>query len=245
MKKCFKVSLSLLAAFAISSANAEPVIEKVIDEPLLNRVQASLPGKVSAVYVSELPGIYEVHTESKQVLYTDENGKLFIIGGQLVDFKQRVNYTQDRKALTQLVPWDSLPHTAGFTVKKGNGERKVAVFTDPDCPFCKRLEVDLKDVDNVTISYFMLPIDRIHPKARAKAGAVLCAPDKAKAWSDLIANDKLDPSAPTCLLPIDQISKFAVANRIGATPTLVNSAGYVIEGAPKKDRLEAFLNGKL
>ena len=65
MKKCFKVSLSLLAAFAISTANAEPVIEKVIDEPLLNRVQASLPGKVSAVYVSELPGIYEVHTESK------------------------------------------------------------------------------------------------------------------------------------------------------------------------------------
>ena len=137
-----------------------------------------------------------------------------------------------------------IPTNFAFTVKKGDGSRKLAVFTDPDCPYCKKIETELQDVDNVTIYYFMLPIDKLHPNARKKAAIVWCSKDKATAWYDMMLKAKNPEGDSTCDTPLDQISKFASMFRISATPTLINDAGAIMEGAPRKAQLQSFMNAK-
>jgi thiol:disulfide interchange protein DsbC len=239
MKKYFTL---LLLASSIFTSSAQTLIEEVKDQELINRIQLNQPGRVNSVYMTELKGLYEVHTQDRQILYTDSDAKFFILNAQLVDFVTKTNFTQDRKSKTQLVPWDQLPLKAAFTVTKGNGLRKLAVFTDPDCPFCKRLENDLQSVDNVTISYFLLPIDSLHPTARGKSVAVWCNKDKIKAWNDLMIKATSPEAVPTCENPLKEIASFASSRRIKATPTIINKYGQVIEGYPKLPQLEAFIS---
>lgn len=244
-KTLLTLALSFATTFSWSqSAQPQVMIEDVVDEQLVARIQSNQPGKVAAIYKSEIDGIYEIHTKEKQIFYTDANAKHFFINAQLVDFRNRLNFTKERKMLTNLVPWDSLPHSASFTVKKGTGERKLAVFTDPDCPFCAKLESDLKNLNDITISYFLLPIDSLHPNARKKAASVMCSKDKASAWDALMSKKSVDSSSPLCFTQIDEIARFAKEYRIQATPTLINGSGYILEGAPPPDRLDAFVSGK-
>jgi thiol:disulfide interchange protein DsbC len=237
--------LLAFAFVAISSfsAYAQVAMEKVRDADLIARIETNQPSKVNAIYKTEIADLYEVHTQDRQIYFTNSEGKFFVIGGQLVDFKSRINFTAERKSNNEKIEWADLPFTASFTVKKGTGERKLAVFTDPDCPYCKRLEADLKSVDNVTISYFLLPIDKIHPQARAKAISVWCSANKGASWDALMATGDIEANSK-CEHPLDAIQKFADLHKINGTPTLINASGFIIPGAPKKEKLEQFITAK-
>jgi len=240
MKTLFLIA-SIFAA--ISPSFSQVLIDEVNDSAFISKVQTTLPGKIVNIYKTEIKGIFEVHTENRQIVYTDSEAKYYLIGAQLVDFKTKTNFSQERKAKTDVIKWDQLPNSAAFTVKKGDGTRKVAVFTDPDCPHCKKLEDLLKEVNNVTISYFLLPIPSLHPNAINKAASVLCSPDKAAAWSNLMEKKIVNKDAPECNTSLDVIARFASAMQIRSTPTIINNAGQIIEGAPNKiEQLNEFIS---
>jgi thiol:disulfide interchange protein DsbC len=126
---------------------------------------------------------------------------------------------------------------------KGDGSRKIAIFTDPDCPYCKRLEHELAKVSNVTVYVFLLPLPQLHPDAPRKARAVWCSADPAKAWDALMLEGQ-EPAAPgpECKDPIAEVAKVADAIGIRGTPGVAFANGKLVPGAIGAEQIEQYLN---
>jgi thiol:disulfide interchange protein DsbC len=136
------------------------------------------------------------------------------------------------------VSWDALPLDLAFKRVKGNGSRKLAIFSDADCPYCKKLESDLKGIDNVTIYTFLFPIDTLHPDSARKSSIIWCSDDRAKAWDEYFASGKLPDNKGECSTPIEQTALLGQKLHVNATPTLVFADGTLIPGALATERLE-------
>lgn len=203
--------------------------------------EARFPGaKVSSVSKIALPGIYEVVADGNQIAYVDEKAE-FLILGEIVDLKSRRNLTRDKVDQLMAIRFDSLPLQNAIKMVKGDGKRVMAVFSDVDCPFCKKLEPELAKLDNVTVYTFLYPIASLHPNAGAKSKQVWCSKDRLKAWEDLMLNGKQPAKVGDCKNPVDD--NIALGQKLGitGTPTLVFANGKRVPGYIPADRIEALL----
>ena len=196
--------------------------------------------------VTKIPNIdlYEVIIGT-DVYYTDDKVQ-YLVEGSLIDLKTEQNLTAERQRELKETPisWNDLPLDLAFKKVKGKGERKVAVFSDPDCPFCKRLENTLKDVDNVTIYTFLFPLVGLHPQAVERSRAIWCSPDRNKAWDEYMLKG-LQPSAPKdCENPVDKVLAYGQKKNINSTPTMVFASGKRLNGAYPREAIEQNLSGK-
>lgn len=146
-------------------------------------IQAAYP-KLHVEKISKTPynGLYEVYLNG-QIIYTDDKFSFLIVEGRLVDPKTKTDVTRERLEALTRIDFSTLPLDQAIKVVKGNGSRKIAVFSDPDCPYCKRLEDrELSKIDNVTVYTFLYPLEQLHPDAGRKATAIWCSADRGKAW---------------------------------------------------------------
>jgi thiol:disulfide interchange protein DsbC len=234
MKRLF-VPLLALSALSPLALHAD---EAAIRQALTQRY-AKMP--IKSVTATAIPGIYEVFTGG-QVVYADENGEHLLVGS-LVETRTRTNLTQQRMESLSAVKFDSLPFEKAITLVKGKGERKIAVFSDPDCPYCKKLEKELTNLDNLTVYLFLMPLAELHPQAVGLAKDIWCAEDRAKAWSGYMLDGKKPESGKTCDNPVDAIAKLAGELGINGTPAIILSNGRRLEGAVPAAKLEAMLSG--
>jgi thiol:disulfide interchange protein DsbC len=209
-------------------------------------VKAALKAKFAEIVVDSVrktpyDGLYEFVSEN-QVFYTDRNVN-YIVLGRLIDTKSRRDLTEERMRDLMRVKFDSLPLDDAIKIVKGNGKRRLAVFSDPDCPYCKRLEGELDKINDVTLYFFLYPIDGLHPGATQKAKAVWCAPDRAKAWNDLM-HKGIVPQSAACNTPVEKIRALGAKLKITGTPTLIFSDGQRVPGAIPADQMEKLLAGK-
>jgi thiol:disulfide interchange protein DsbC len=214
----------------------------VVEDRLRARSPASArDGLESITKLPEL-GLYEVVSNGNRIFYTDAKGDFGLVGN-LIDLKTRVNLTQQRQEELNVVDFGSLPLDKAIVKVKGDGSRKLAIFTDPDCPFCKRLEHELAKVSNVTVYVFLLPLPQLHPDAPRKARAVWCSADRAKAWDALMLEGK-EPAAPgpECKDPIADVAKVASDIGIQGTPGLAFVSGKLVPGAIGAEQIEQYLN---
>ena len=193
---------------------------------------------VSIGNISKTPyfGLYEVQFDD-QLVYTDAK-VTYVIVGSIYDAATKKNLTEAKQREYSRVAFDSLPLDLAFKKVKGDGSRKLVVFADPDCPFCARLEKELKSVDNVTIYTFLYPIDQLHPDAARKARMIWCSLDPVKAWDQLYESGALPKNSGDCENPVAAIRELARKLRVTATPTLVFADGTVIPGALPAQQLE-------
>jgi hypothetical protein len=105
---------------------------------------------IEEISKAPMPGLYELRVNGSEIYYTDAQAD-FLIVGNLYDTKQKRNLTEERIDKLTAVKFDSLPFKDAFTIVRGNGERKLAVFEDPNCGYCKRFERDLQTINNVTV----------------------------------------------------------------------------------------------
>jgi thiol:disulfide interchange protein DsbC len=228
---------TLLAAISSSAiANADPETAAVFAA-----LKAKYPKTpVTAVERTPIAGIYEI-AFGKTIAYTDASGRYFLFGN-VFDMQTQSDLTAPKRESLNRVAFKELPLDDAVTIVKGNGSRHMALFTDPDCPYCKRLEAELLKLDNVTIHMYLFPLAQLHPDAKAKAEAVWCAPDQAKAWRDLMLSGKL-PSVKPCDTPVDR--NLALAGRMGiqGTPYMIAADGRTLPGAAPVDQINAWLNG--
>lgn len=185
-------------------------------------------------------GLYEVFAQD-QIVYTDEKGS-FVVIGRLVDLKSGQDVTSERRGELSRVNFNDLPLSLAIKIVKGNGKRKMAVFSDPDCPFCKRLENELTKVTDVTIYTFLYPIDSLHPNAAEKARAVWCSSEQVKSWNDLMLNGVTPKATAKCDDPISKIAELGEKYRVTGTPTIIFSNGRKVPGAVPAEELEKMLN---
>ncbi|MDH5539025.1 MAG: DsbC family protein, partial [Rhizobacter sp.] len=165
----------------------------------------------------------------------------YIVGGPLLDVAANRNLTEARLEQLNAIPFESLNLDWAIKLVKGKGGRKIAIFEDPDCPFCKALEKTLMEIDDLTMYVFLYPIDQLHPEAAAKSRAVWCAPDRAKAWGEIMRSGTVPGGPATCADPIANIADFAKAHRISGTPTMVLADGRRLVGAVPRAQLEQAL----
>jgi thiol:disulfide interchange protein DsbC len=142
----------------------------------------------------------------------------------------------------KVVDFDALPIELAIVRVKGNGSRRLAVFADPDCPFCAQLEQSLQAVDDVTVYTFLYPIGELHPKAVDRATRIWCAPDRDAAWLGWVAGKREPPEAGECATPIAEIADAAPNFWVNGTPSLVFGSGRATSGAMDTDALEKLLD---
>src|SRR5262249_35693259 len=153
------------------------------------------------------------------IMYTDKAGA-YIFGGPLVETHSKRNLTAERVDERNMIDFSKLPLEKAIKTVKGTGERKLAIFADPDCPFCKRLEKEIEPMTNVTIYTFLYPLLSLHPDAERKARVIWCSKDRSNAWSEWMLRATLDDS-PACEdAPISEVTAIARDLEINSTPTL-------------------------
>jgi thiol:disulfide interchange protein DsbC len=216
---------SLAAAFAI-------VIALPATAQDLDRIKSDLRKKFPEAQIetarkSGYGGLIEV-TGGGEVFYTDEKTS-FLMLGQIIDTKTRENVTDARLRKLSAIKFDALPLESAVKIVRGNGSRRIAIFEDPNCGYCKRFERDLATISDLTIYVFLYPI--LSPESAEKSKAIWCAPDRSKAWLDLMLKDTAPGAAPACENPVDKILAFGREKRITGTPTIFFEDGERVPGA--------------
>ena len=232
------VSLTLISA-SLSLASTLAIADEA---SVKKAVEAAYPKfKVDSVTKTPFAGLYEVFMGG-QIIYTDEKMSFLIAEGVLVDSKTKRNLTSERMEELTKVDFSSLPLDQAIKVVKGNGSRKLVVFSDVDCPYCKRLEQDeLSNITDVTIYTFLYPIQQLHPDSANKSKAIWCASNRVKAWQDWILNAKLPSSVGNCEVPIERIGELAKKIGVTSTPTLFFTDGKRMLGAQPYKEIERAL----
>ena len=213
------------------------------DEASLRKAIENAYPKMTVESIVKTPysGLYEVYMNG-QIVYTDEKFSFLIAEGHLVDSKTKKDMTTERLADLSKIDFDRLPFDQAIKVVKGNGSRKMAVFSDVDCPFCKRLEQnELSTITDVTIYTFLMPLDQLHPDAANKSKAIWCAADRTKAWQDWILNGQLPKKAGNCEVPLDKVAALAKKLGVTSTPTIFFADGKRMLGAYPAAEIEKAL----
>jgi thiol:disulfide interchange protein DsbC len=192
-------------------------------------------------------GLYEILLVDGDVLYTDPDFN-YLIAGSIIETKTKTNLTdarqreiEDKKLKSLAFPFEQLPFDLAIKKVKGDGSRKVAVFSDPDCPYCRRLEKDMEKITDVTIYIFLFPIEQLHPKAPEMSRAIWCAPDRVKAWDEYMLKGVV-PKSPKCDNPVEKIVAYGQSKKITGTPTIFFADGKRVPGAIPAERFEELLN---
>jgi thiol:disulfide interchange protein DsbC len=194
--------------------------------------------KVERVTKTDYAGLYEVFIGS-EIFYTDEKVN-FVMLGNVVDAKTRANVTEARMQKLTAIKFDDLPFEQAIKLVRGNGARRLAIFEDPNCGYCKRFEQDLNSMENITA--YIFPYAILSEDSTTKSKAIWCSPDRLKAWQDQMLRGK-PPAAPkaACDTPVEKIYSLGQKLRINGTPTTFFEDGERISGAQPKERFEAKL----
>lgn len=195
--------------------------------------------KIGNIRPSPVPGMFEA-TIDTDLVYVDSTGKYLIAGG-VYELATMTNIAEARSNELFGFKWEELPFDKAIKVVRGKGTRRVAVFSDADCPFCKRIEQTFQQMDDLTVYVFLMPIDSLHPDAGRKSKIIWCAKDRVKAWLDFMLHNKLVEGKGDCPNPVDEIKALGKAKRINGTPALIFPDNRLIPGALPKERLEAEL----
>ncbi|HXU66934.1 MAG TPA: DsbC family protein [Casimicrobiaceae bacterium] len=191
---------------------------------------------VNHIEKSNYFGLYEVMLDDN-LIYTDPSAA-YVFVGSVYDTATKQNLTEARSRKLNRVAVNKLPYDLAFKRVRGDGSRKLVIFSDADCPFCHRLEGEIKNLDNVTIYTFLFPIDQLHPNAAQKSKQIWCSADKAKAWDAFFTSGKLPDNKGDCGDPVARTQALGQSLHINATPTLIFADGTTIPGALPLPQIE-------
>lgn len=197
--------------------------------------------KLGEIKATKIPGVFELN--SKEKVYIDPTGRYLMLGGKIFDTLPPAVSAQAQRAQPQEDPTPKKVDVSLLNPKnaikfvKGDGSRVLHVFSDPDCPFCKRLEGELNNVNNVTIYMYPYPLTMLHPTAKKTAISIWCNDNPTKAWKEYLQQD-IKPVDKECDNPID--SNIQLANKLGirGTPAIIGAKGDLLPGAAPANVIE-------
>jgi len=221
--------LALAGVFCLQAFAQEATIRKNLAERL-----PRLP-PIEEISKTPMPGLYEIRINNSDIFYTDEKGD-FLIQGSLIDTQALVDLTEKRVEKLSAVVFKDLPFKDAFVLKRGNGKRKIAVFEDPNCSYCKVFERDLLKVNNITVHVFLYPI--LSQDSADKSRHIWCAKDKGKAFLDWMVRDVTPPTTQCDAAALARNVELGKKLRITGTPTVIFEDGSRVPGAIGADRLE-------
>jgi len=210
-----------LASIGFAHAQSEQQIKTDLQKKLGSNA------KVKSVTPGPISGIYEVIV-GNEVFYTDKNSK-YLIQGEIINLDTGKNITEQRQSDLNRIKWSDLPQANAIKTVRGNGSRQLAIFSDPNCGYCKRLEKSLQQLDNVTLYTYLIPI--LSPDSTQKAKQIWCSSDPYKSYTDWMINGISPSGKGDCATPLDKNLALAKTYGITGTPTLFFTDGSRFPGA--------------
>ncbi|MEO8142811.1 MAG: DsbC family protein [Betaproteobacteria bacterium] len=230
------IAASLIFASASTAGADEAAVRRL--------VQDKLRGGGAIESLRKLPNaeLFEVAVRSADgilIYYIDPDASV-IIAGKAFDAKSGRDLTDERMRVLTAIKWESLPFDWALTSARGSGRRKIAVFSDPNCPYCKIFEKNLAKLDDVTVHIFLYPV--IKPESVTQTKSVWCSKDRVKAWNDLMLKDIQPRAAPDCDTPIEKLVDLGHKLGANSTPTWYLQDGSRHQGALALDDVRALLD---
>lgn len=230
-----RIFAAALALLALGASAQEATLRKNLAE--------RVPGlqKIDEISKTPVPGLFEIRVNGTDILYSDAEGN-FLIQGQIIDTRAKRNLTEERTEKLLAIDFAALPVKDAFTITRGNGKRKIAIFEDPNCSYCRRFEAELQKIDNVTIHLFLYPI--LGNDSTEKSKAIWCAKDRGKVWLDLMLRNAPVGSMPAgCDVgALARNVEFGRKYKITGTPTMVFADGSRVPGAINAQQVEKMLS---
>lgn len=219
----------LLACAVLMSSFAFANVETV----KANLIKNSPNLKIENIQTTEMQGIYSGSMQG-QVVYLNQDAK-HIIAGSMLRIQDQHNLTRDLVLKQNSVDWKKLPLSDALKTVKGNGKRQIAIFSDPNCPYCKQLELELAKLNDVTIYTFVLPLKS---QSIAPSKQLFCEKNPAQAWHDLIVSSLQPKNSKTCANPIQRNIELAKSLNLNGTPAIIFSNGFKVMGAYPAEEIE-------
>lgn len=224
----FKTGLLVVLALLPQTVFGE---DKVVDKPKL-----PLNMRIDSIRFADDLGLYEMVVD-KNIFYLTANQK-YLIAGDVVDIATLTNVTAKKREGMNKIDFGLLP--LQDAVKLSDGKRAIAVFSDPDCPFCRELHEELKRLKDTAVYVFLYPLDAIHPDAKKKSVSVWCSADKVAALDAVMASGNIQEAS--CENPVDRNIKLAVKHKINGTPAIIFDSGKVVNGFISVERINSVLD---
>ncbi|OWQ87477.1 disulfide isomerase [Roseateles aquatilis] len=238
MKLTMKSRKSLILATAMAALGLFGCTAQANEDTIRKNLATVLPKeiKIDEVRPSPIQGLWEVRIGS-EIRYTDAAGQ-YLVEGEILDLKNRRNLTQDRVNKITAVDFSSLPLKDAIVWKKGDGKRRIAVFADPNCGYCKRFERSLQDAKDVTVYTFVIPI--LGGDSPDKSRAAWCAKDSTTAWRNWMLDGAAlpKPDAKCDASAIDRNLALSQKIRVNGTPAVIFEDGSRAPGAISAEQLE-------
>ena|SRR5688572_6254046 len=233
-------TLRILLAAALVTLAATPGLAQDAEQIKAQLKKKFPDAPVDTVRKIPYGNLYEA-TSGNEIFYTDDK-TTFLLVGTLVDTKTKENVTEQRMRQLTAVKFDTLPLDSAVKIVRGNGSRKVAIFADPNCGYCKKFERDLLAVSDITVYVFLYPI--LSPDSVEKSKAVWCSADRATAWLDLMTKNTPPTAGTKCdTSAIEKALAFGRSKRVQGTPTIFFEDGERVPGAMPVAQFEKKLAG--
>jgi thiol:disulfide interchange protein DsbC len=238
MNRRLRSAAAALAVSAFALGFAAPALAQ--EASIRKAIAERLPDfpKIDEVSKTPIPGVWEIRLGT-DVLYTDESGT-YLFEGSLIDLRSKTNLTEQRVSRLTAIDFKSLPLKDAIVWKQGTGARKLVVFADPNCGYCKKFERELAEVKDVTVYTFLYPI--LGPDSTEKSKVIWCAKDSTKVWRDWMVSGVPVTSAPKddkCDLSVlERNVALGRKHKITGTPALVFEDGRKVPGAVPPDQIE-------
>lgn len=194
---------------------------------------------IRSVAATPWPGVFEV-VAADGIIYTDATAD-HAMSGSIIETRTQRNLTESRWTQANRIDFKSLPFDHAIKVVQGDGSRVLAVFADPDCPYCRKLEAAMKDMPNLTVYTFLYPITELHPDAKRHAQQIWCSDDAPASWAAWM-QQRTPPKGESCATePTAELAALGRRLNIIGTPTMFLADGTRLRGAMERDELEQHL----
>ncbi|EHU2137036.1 thioredoxin family protein [Acinetobacter baumannii 25493_8] len=221
--------LGILALFSLTTSLSFANVDTVREN-----IKKQYPNlKISNIQKTEMPGLYSANLD-QQIIYLGEDGQHMFVGS-MIRLKDQKNLTKDLVLGQNSIDWKQLPLKDAIKTAKGNGQHVLAVFSDPNCPYCKQLEPELDKLKDVTIYTFIYPLK---PQSIVVSRQVWCAPNQSYSWKKLIEQG-VKPMVASCTNPIDRNLELGKKLGFNGTPTLIFANGFKLVGARSAEEIQA------
>jgi thiol:disulfide interchange protein DsbC len=232
---------SAAATAVLSLAMLSPAVHAAASKTEVERITSAVNESLGAsgvkvVSVSDIEfveGLFEVvvnHNGTKKIIYTNASGSHLILG-ELLESKSMVNITEARLDKLNAINFEKdLPLGLALKTVYGTGSRKIAVFEDPNCGYCKRFRKEtLTKLQDTTVYTYVYPV--LGKDSVDKAQKVMCASDKSKMWDDWMLKDQSPTGNGNCNPPIEALVNLGRSMGVAGTPTVFFQDGTRVSGA--------------
>lgn len=224
MKKTLAFALiSMLSTLSLAS----------VDTVKANLAKQQPKLTIEKIQTTEMKGIYSGLMDG-QVVYVDEDAQHILVGS-MFRLSDQKNLTKDLVLNQNSVDWKKLPLQDAVKTVRGNGTRQIAIFSDPNCPYCKKLETEVNKLNNVTIYTFIYPIKT---ESVAVSKQIFCEANPAFAWANLIEKGIKPNAKKSCANPIERNLRLGQSLGLTGTPAIIFSNGFKVMGAYPATEIE-------